>query len=204
MKAYLIIPVALFYLTGVLFPAIGFGQTLPQQPNGSIGTLFLPVPDLVFGPNSTQAADLNFRYVKIQNYHDNKDLIIYNPDVLLDRIITSHLPKGNNLTVVFDSFFFLNRQLPQVTPQISNVTMNLSRILNPLEASDITQMDLSDSIILPTAKNGSGQRQMFSLPSDIEFGEYLVDVTVFFPESQVESTYSTRISIEHANMTKAI
>ena len=202
MRVYIIIPVVVFYSLSVAFSAIAFGQQVPQTYT-KVSSLFLPLPDLVYGPNSSQVNDLHYRYIKVNGFQDNERLIIYNPDIFVDRINVSHIPKGKNLTVDLDSFFSLNRQLPQSIPEESNIIyrLNLSKISNPAEAADVTQMKLDNSVILPLTGNDSGNRPVFTLPSDLGTGDYLVDVSLMFPDSKVEATYSTRIAIDEANST---
>ena len=109
MRVYIIVPIVLFYSLGFAFSAIAFGQQLPQ-PDAKVSSLFLPLPDLVYGPNSSQVKDLHYRYIKVYGPNEDEKLIIYNPDIFVDRINVSHIPKGTNLTVNLDSFFSLNRQ----------------------------------------------------------------------------------------------
>ena len=79
--------------------------------------------------------------------------------------------------------------------------MNLSKISNPSEAADVTQMKLENSVNLPLTAKDSTNRPLFMLPLDIKTGDYLVDVSLLFPDSRVESTYSTRIAIDDGNST---
>ena len=185
----------MFALVG-LFLVATYGHVTVKV-SASESNLFLPLPRLVYGPNTTQVTDLIYRYVEVHDYQNKSQLIIHNPEITIPSLNSTLIPEGEgNVTfkVVFDSFFILNLQEPQIIPQVSNLTVNLTRILNPAEASDITQMKLDNSITLPVS-GSDGSQTSFIVPPDITSGDYLVDLFAYFPDYAVGAVYSSRVTV---------
>ena len=64
--------------------------------------------------------------------HGNGTIAIYNPDSNIDDLSDAvSLSYNDTLQPTFDSYFLFNRLKEQITPTISNISIELSPIANP-------------------------------------------------------------------------
>ena len=120
--------------------------------------------------------------------HGNGTIAIYNPDSNIDDLSDAvSLSYNDTLQPTFDSYFLFNRLKEQITPTISNISIELSPIANPNQVQHITQMKLGEFIPLP--KNKINYMPSFSIPSYLEEGGYVIKLSIYLPEYEIYANY---------------
>jgi hypothetical protein len=179
---------------------IAHGQQGPLQKRPSQTTsLFAPLTSLRYGPNSTESVTLT-EYADSYNTTNNHTLTVYIanagyiPIPLVGNLSVPPISSSElkHSIVAVDSYFRFNRQLPQPIPRISSVTLNFTQILNPQEATDISQATLGNSTILKYSVADNGKIRYSEIPSKIIPGDYLIKASVYFPDYKSNVIYISR------------
>jgi len=155
------------------------------KPDKNTNNFFPPYAYLQFGPAPDQSIIMYFLYANYTN--TDNPIVIFNPHSRIDNYLnaTGILYK-DTLQPSFDSFFLFNKLQPQVIPQISNISLQISSMLN-VYARHVTQVDINDSITL----NGDNSNYFpsYTIPTFIKPGFYLLQLNVYFPEYKIFGHY---------------
>jgi hypothetical protein len=127
----------------------------------------------------------------------NETMKIYQSNILVNNVTESFpVLAGDKLTPSFESYFRWNGLKEPIKPEISNISVTLSRLLNPDTFTYLTQAELSSPISLQQTAGGmTNTPKSFEIPSDIMEGPYLVSANVSFPEYNLGAVYSNIIFI---------
>ena len=77
----------------------------------------------------------------------------------------------------------------QIIPTISNISIELSPILNPNQVKHITQANLGEFISLPIKTNNNFMPS-FYIPSYVKEGYYIIKISIYLPDYEVYANYS--------------
>jgi hypothetical protein len=168
-----------------------------QDMNGSSeeSTIFLPYSSLYFGPSPQESIPLSFNFVQYFDETSNNSLTIYNPNTVTNASVLQFLGAGENVSAVFDSYYANNRFKQQVMPDISNISLVLTEILNPDQVNFYSQASLSSPIVLQERENTSTDAVSYQIPNNITDGIYMANLTVRLPEYNLLAVYSNAIPI---------
>lgn len=187
------------------FSTIAYGQQRPTLSTHVARTnLYIPLASLSYGNNNTQSFAVN-QYAETFNDTKNHTFVVYDAGAGYIPIPYRYEGKTINSTqlkntiVTLDSYYHFNRRLPQIIPKYSNVVLNFTRILNPSEASDITQAKLAtaSTVQIKYSIDGSGRIIYSKLPMSVDPGDYVALATVYFPDYKASVTYISRIIVNN-------
>jgi hypothetical protein len=200
-KAHVIRRIVMHYLMFILLMNIvalsfstemTYGQLQQEQFGQTKNTLLLPSIYLQYGPDPSQGIIMWFRAAEFLN-DLNQTMIIYDPATQMDAYNeTTVLSSGDNVQPTFDSYFSLNRLVPQVMPNISNVSVEIAQILNAQNIGYITQAKFASPIKLSHPENDD---KAYLIPQGLQTGVYLANLTVYFPDYKINATYSNSVYI---------
>jgi hypothetical protein len=174
----------------VLLSSLCFNSTfayLDQEANANTSLLYLPFPYLQYGPSPNLAIILYFNSAYYSQ--GNETIEIFNPNTRIDNL-TEAVPlfHNDNIQPSFDSYFIFNRLEEQVIPKLTEISVELYSILNPLEVEHITQAELGVSIPLSADKNNT-YMPSFSIPSSLDGGYYIIKLSAYLPEYKIHVVY---------------
>jgi len=93
--------------------------------------LFAPFVFLQYGPTPRNSISVSLRSEQFTDT-SNHTITFFNPSTSMDNISEAdNLYHNDTIAHVFDSYFLFNRLLPQPTPRISNISINIAKVLNP-------------------------------------------------------------------------
>jgi len=183
-------------------PGLVAGQQLGSF-MGSKNIVFAPFAFLQYGPDPTQNVPLHIRSAEFLSHASNQTITV--PSTIMDTSNTTNFLYSNEIVQPsFDSYFFLNRLLPQVIPNITNMSVSLAKILNPHEATYITQVRLAPAISLHYVSGSNVSMKSFVIPEHIDTGFYLVKLSIYFPEYRINAIYSNSVNIFNASSMSSV
>jgi hypothetical protein len=168
---------------------ITYGQQQQKSLPPSSKVLFTPLAYLQYGPAPNEAVTMYLRTVEFFDNHNNSR--VYLPYTIMSNFSNAkELFPADVILPTFDSYFSLNRLLPQIIPKPANISVSMSHILNPFEARYTTQAKLGADIRLSHPDNDN---KSFVIPRSLVTGIYLAKMSVDFPDYKINATYSNTI-----------
>jgi hypothetical protein len=160
--------------------------------------LFSPLAFLQYGPSPSQGVPLPLRSAEFSSNTNNLTTVFYTDSVSISfyRNETQNLYRNDTVQPSFDSYFSLNRFVPQIVPKVSNVSLTIAKVLNPFDQpTAITQAKLAPVISLPSTNESTGKMTSYVIPAVSNEGRYLVTLSAYFPEYKVHANYSNVVYI---------
>jgi hypothetical protein len=195
-KIFLIIFILLFF-SPINTPIIVFSE------KEDIISIFTPFAFLQYGPSPEQAITLYFVSSLYKN--GNETIEIYNPHTRINNLSSAEIiVPTDDLQPSFDSYFLFNRMNDQIIPHMSNFSIKFAPIINPEQViNHLTQIKTGDSIYLIHNNSKSSSPKLFSIPSELNSGYYLITLSVYLPDYNVYLKYSNVVIFVDRSLTSS-
>lgn len=155
--------------------------------------LFAPNAYLQYGPAPGEAIIMWLRTAEFLNTESNQTINVYDPNTVMSNYTNAvALFPGDTIQPTFDSYFVFNRLVQQVVPNISNVSINIARVLNPFDVRHITQVKLDPAI---TLRHLDKDNKSYVIPQGLKTGLYLANLSIYFPDYKIRAIYSNGVYI---------
>lgn len=180
----------------LIHPASVIGSYYVRQVEGG-NMLFPPYIFMQYGP----APETSIPLYQTSAQFSQTNQTIFNSHVNIDSLeyaVNSTLmpiTPASNLQLSFTSFFTYNKYEQQTIPQVSNISVELAPILNPLEVQWLTQIDTGQFVPLIMNESEHNYMPSFSIPTYLADGFYSIQLSAYFPDQAVNAVYTNTLCL---------